>query len=96
LPNAVYNNFNLNNETSPIQWKKGQPIGEGTFSKVYRGLNEKTGELLAIKQLYLAEGTDSEVESLRKEINVMWNLDHENIVRFLYLFFVYLFIVQYF
>ena len=38
---------------------------------------------LAIKQLYLADGTDQEVESLQKEINVIRNLNHENIVRYL-------------
>ena len=45
------------------------------------GLNERTGELLAVKQLSLAEGTKAEVVLLRKEIQVMWDLSHENIVR---------------
>lgn len=67
---------------SPLKWKKGEAIGEGTFGKVFKGLNEKTGELLAIKQLCLADGTDKEVDELQKEINVMWELDHENIVRY--------------
>ena len=44
-------------------------------------MNERTGELLAVKQLSLAEGTKAEVMLLRKEIQVMWNLSHENIVR---------------
>jgi hypothetical protein len=46
------------------------------------GLNESTGELLAVKQLSLAEGTKAEVVLLRKEIQVMWDLSHENIVRY--------------
>ena len=45
------------------------------------GLNERTGESLAVKQISLAEGTKAEVAQLRKEIQVMWNLNHENIVR---------------
>jgi hypothetical protein len=57
-------------------------IGEGTFGKVFKGLNERTGELIAIKQLCLFDSSDSkEIQSLRKEISVMWNLEHENIVR---------------
>ena len=48
---------------------------------MYKGLNERTGELLAVKQLYLADGTTSEVETLCKEINVICDLNHENIVR---------------
>ena len=44
-------------------------------------MNERTGELLAVKQLSLAEGTKAEVILLRKEIKVMWDLSHDNIVR---------------
>ncbi len=29
---------------SALQWRKGQMIGEGSFGKVYRGLNTATGE----------------------------------------------------
>lgn len=68
-------------EESPLRWKRGEAIGEGTFGKVYKGMNEKTGELLAIKQLALMDGSSAEVDSLRREISVMWNLEHENIVR---------------
>jgi mitogen-activated protein kinase kinase kinase len=68
---------------SPLRFRKGQAIGEGTFGRVYKGLNERTGELLAIKQLSLVDGAQSEVALLRKEIQVMWDLDHENIVRYL-------------
>lgn len=69
-------------EDSPLRWRKGEVIGEGTFGKVYKGMNEKTGELLAIKQLCMVDGTSVEVDSLCKEISVMWNLEHENIVRY--------------
>lgn len=70
-------------ESPPLQWRKGEVIGEGTFGKVFKGLNERTGELIAIKQLCLFDSSDSkEIQSLRKEISVMWNLEHENIVRY--------------
>jgi serine/threonine protein kinase len=56
-------------------------IGEGTFGRVYKCINELTGEFLAVKQIALADGTEAEVGTLRREIEVMWDLDHENIVR---------------
>lgn len=65
-----------------IHWKKGQVIGEGTFGQVYKGMNNATGELLAIKQICLADGTEDEVAVLRHEINVMQHLKHNNIVRY--------------
>jgi hypothetical protein len=66
-----------------IRWQKGQPIGEGTFGRVYKGLNKSTGELAAVKQLGIGNGTEAEIESIGREIQVMWQLDHENIVRYL-------------
>jgi hypothetical protein len=79
----IDNKFRECMTSSPIQWIQGEAIGEGTFGKVFKGLNQKTGELLAIKQMYLTDGSQKEVEELQKEINVMWELDHENIVRYL-------------
>ena len=46
-------------------------------------MNERTGELLAVKQLSIIDGSDDDVEGLQKEISVMWHLDHNNIVRYL-------------
>lgn len=68
---------------SPVRWRRGPVLGEGTFGKVYKGLNERTGELLAVKQLCIVDGTDEDVKQLRREISVMWALDHPNIVRYL-------------
>ena len=68
---------------SPLKWKRGALIGEGTFGKVYKGMNERTGELLAVKQLSIMDGSDDDVRGLQKEISVMWHLDHANIVRYL-------------
>jgi len=70
-------------ENSPLQWKRGEAIGQGTFGTVYKGLNERTGELLAIKEICLVDGSESDVKELRKEISIMWDLDHENIVRYI-------------
>lgn len=68
---------------SPLRWKRGALIGEGTFGKVYKGMNERTGEMMAVKQLSIMDGSEEDVRGLQKEISVMWHLDHDNIVRYL-------------
>jgi mitogen-activated protein kinase kinase kinase len=70
-------------QESPMAWIKGELIGEGTFGSVYKGMVQATGELIGIKQLGFVDGSSSEIESLRHEIDVMWKLDHPNIVRYL-------------
>ena len=64
-----------------LKWKLGPAIGEGTFSRVYRAMNTSTGEMIALKQLCLTDGSDEEVLELCREIEVMKSLDHGNIVR---------------
>lgn len=68
-------------QTNTVKWKKGKKIGEGSFGCVFQGMNIHTGELLAIKQLPLVDGSKEEVGLLEKEIEVMWDLEHVNIVK---------------
>ena len=70
----------------PMFWKRGLLLGAGTFGKVYRGLNVLTGELFAVKQIPsqgpcgdLSQGLDT----LAREVDLMRELRHENIVRYL-------------
>lgn len=65
-----------------IRWKRGEQIGEGSFGKVYMGFNERTGELFAVKQISLMDGTQEEAEQLEAEINLMKRLRHRHIVRY--------------
>ncbi|CAM9286561.1 unnamed protein product [Chrysoparadoxa australica] len=69
--------------TVGIQWRRGVQIGEGTYGKVFMGLNERTAELFAVKQISLMDETQAEVEALEKEIHLMRNLDHKHIVRYM-------------
>ena len=82
-PECFYAGGDEDSTPSPVRWRRGPVLGEGTFGKVYKGLNERTGELLAVKQLCIVDGTDEDVKQLRREISVMWALDHPNIVRYL-------------
>lgn len=37
----------------PIQWIRGDLIGAGAFGRVYAGLDEATGQLMAVKQVHI-------------------------------------------
>ncbi|OUM67554.1 hypothetical protein PIROE2DRAFT_39944, partial [Piromyces sp. E2] len=79
----------------PIQWTRGPLIGQGSFSKVYHGLNIETGEIMAVKQVELclpmSQENDEEskkknqqmLDALHHEIKLLKDLNHENIVRYL-------------
>jgi serine/threonine protein kinase len=34
-----------------MSWQRGELIGAGAFGRVYLGMNEQTGELMAVKQV---------------------------------------------
>lgn len=74
----------------PDSWMKGSLIGRGTFGDVYLGLNPISGELMAVKQVELpVENSATEqrkksmVEALQREIELLRELEHENIVQYL-------------
>ncbi|KAJ2778368.1 Protein kinase of the Mitotic Exit Network [Coemansia javaensis] len=66
------------------EYKLGDILGKGAAGAVYRGLNLRTGEVVAIKQIR-TEGFSSsvEIETARKEIDVLRDLNHHNIVKYI-------------
>ncbi|KAI8368068.1 hypothetical protein BD560DRAFT_490371 [Blakeslea trispora] len=73
----------------PDTWMKGSLIGRGTFGDVYLGLNPISGELMAVKQVELPvensateERKKSMIKSLQREIELLQDLKHENIVQY--------------
>ncbi|KAJ1734562.1 Protein kinase of the Mitotic Exit Network [Coemansia biformis] len=66
------------------EYQLGDIIGKGAAGAVYRGLNLRTGEVVAIKQIR-TEGFSSsaEIETARKEIDVLRDLNHHNIVKYI-------------
>lgn len=63
-------------------WKKGKPIGVGSCGNVYLGMNDDTGELMAVKEITL-EARERLLCSLYNEIQVMHKLIHPHIVGYL-------------
>ena len=37
--------------SEPVHWRRGELIGAGAFGRVYMGLNNETGQLMAVKQV---------------------------------------------
>ena len=73
-------------EEHEISWKRGNLIGCGAFGKVYVGLNNETGEFLAVKQIHVdpsSEETSRNIEEFRREVTILKTLRHVNIVRYL-------------
>ncbi|OBZ75595.1 Protein kinase byr2 [Grifola frondosa] len=72
-----------------IKWIKGALIGAGSFGKVYLGMDAATGLLMAVKQVELPTGSapneerkKSMLSALEREIELLKNLQHENIVQY--------------
>ncbi|PKS12956.1 hypothetical protein jhhlp_000297 [Lomentospora prolificans] len=74
------------------KWMKGALIGQGSFGSVYLALHAITGELLAVKQVETpAPGANSQndnrkksmIEALKREISLLRDLKHPNIVQYL-------------
>lgn len=78
--------------TSPAatKWIKGALIGAGSFGKVYLGMDASNGLLMAVKQVELPSGSAPNPErkkamlsALEREIELLQDLQHENIVQYL-------------
>ncbi|KAK3940502.1 protein kinase [Diplogelasinospora grovesii] len=74
------------------KWMKGALIGQGSFGSVYLALHAITGELLAVKQVEApSPGANSQsdsrkksmIEALKREISLLRDLRHPNIVQYL-------------
>ncbi|KAI1795796.1 Pkinase-domain-containing protein [Ganoderma leucocontextum] len=72
-----------------IKWIKGALIGAGSFGKVYLGMDAATGLLMAVKQVELPTGSapneerkKSMLSALEREIELLRDLHHENIVQY--------------
>lgn len=58
-------------------------IGEGSFGKVYKGRKKYTGQVVAMKFIPKSNRTEKELRNLQREIEIMRNLKHKNIVSML-------------
>lgn len=69
---------------------KGALLGAGSFGQVFLGLDAQSGVLMAVKQVELGAGGGHGEErrkgmivALKREIELLKNLEHEHIVQYL-------------
>lgn len=82
-----------NDDITPtkMQWMRGNLIGRGSFGRVYHALNIATGDWLAVKQVDAAvtqsdrrnQDLQAAADALYREIRLLKDLDHENIVQYM-------------
>ena len=76
----------VQNESIVVHFRLGNLIGEGAYGKVFECLNIETGEILAVKHVELSGDSKrivTEISSLKKEISLLRNLKHKNIVKYI-------------
>jgi calcium/calmodulin-dependent protein kinase I len=64
-----------------LDYKIESVIGKGSFATVRKGKNRETKERVAIKILSKRKMTDADVDAIGKEIAIMKEVDHPNIVK---------------
>lgn len=61
--------------------EKGGSIGEGTYGVVYKSLDLVTQQVVALKRIRLETEDDGIPSTALREISVLRELEHPNIVR---------------
>lgn len=64
-------------------YRLGECLGKGAFGSVYKAFNWGTGEAVAVKQIKLTDLPKSELRMIESEIDLLKNLHHDNIVKYI-------------
>ncbi|KAL4466837.1 hypothetical protein ABPG74_010434 [Tetrahymena malaccensis] len=85
IESSNLNQSNSNNDYLDAQ--VGELIGQGAYGRVYKGFVKSTGKFLAIKEMkeemMLGDDAHSLLESICKEIQLLKQLSHKNIVNYI-------------
>lgn len=66
-------------------WVKGLVLGQGSFGTVYEGLDQRTGRMLAVKEIRIDARNDADNKfkaDLEKEIDICKDLKHPHLVSY--------------
>ncbi|KAK6073529.1 hypothetical protein SCUP515_06864 [Seiridium cupressi] len=64
-------------------YRLGESLGKGAFGAVYKAIHWGTGEAVAVKQIKLSNLPKSELRMIEAEIDLLKNLHHDNIVKYI-------------
>jgi len=68
-----------------FNWKKGDALNKRSGkSTVYQGIDMNTGKIIAIKEVKVCENVEKEFNALRKEVDKLKRLEHQNIIKYLH------------
>lgn len=72
--------YSVHTMRTNVMYKRVQQVGEGTYGKVYKAINELTGEYVAIKRLRLETEREGFPITAMREIKLLQSFEHPNIV----------------
>lgn len=72
--------YSVHTVRNNVLYKRVQQVGEGTYGKVYKAINELTGEYVAIKRLRLETEREGFPITAMREIKLLQSFEHPNIV----------------
>jgi serine/threonine protein kinase len=61
--------------------QKIETLGEGAYGVVYKGINEKTKDVIALKKIKLETQSEGVPSTTIREISVLREINHENVVK---------------
>ena len=68
--------FNIIPKGERFQWSSVNKVGRGTFGLVFKAVDDKTGDFVAVKELRWNSNTESQIN---KEIGILSLMHHTNI-----------------
>jgi serine/threonine protein kinase len=69
---------------SHVSWRRGDLIGTGANGRVYLGLEEDSGAIIAVKEMAFSNEQElEELAQMQEEIELLRSLQHPNIVTYL-------------
>ena len=88
LPESKFNKEQHSREFGNlIKWIKGPRLGFGVFGDVIKAMNKLNNEIFAVKRLSLFKNQDEynkeAIDTLKSEINVLKQVDHQNIIQYI-------------
>ena len=73
-------------ETGAIVWTKGEFLGAGAYGRVFAGLNQRTGELMGVKEIPVDMSDPrypDKIAAMDKEISLYRRLKHKYIIGYI-------------